>query len=283
MTISYREGTVAGDAYTVAGSPWGTAGSSGDGGAAASALLSGPIGVAVDSADDIYIADAGNDRVQEVAGTTRTQWGQTMGPGDIYTVAGTTGSSGDGGDGGRANAALLNGPCFAGVDSLGDLYIADAGNNVVREVLSYANILAPGGPTQPKESAGGTNPSEPYDPQPTFGSGDVRGNGVSVNAATGELDVNVQDFSVPGRGEPLVLSRTCSSTVATQAGAVRLGLGGLLCHGNPPSLGLSVRPVIWPRFAGPYIPKPGPPRPSPRAWPGWNGLVRRPCRTDLRT
>ena len=64
------------------------AGSTGDGGAATSALLQIPTGVAVDPAGDMYIADQRNSRVQEVRRTTGTQWGQAMTAGDIYTIAG---------------------------------------------------------------------------------------------------------------------------------------------------------------------------------------------------
>ena len=208
------------DIYTVAGSSTGAPGSSGDTGAAASGLLTSPGGLALDASDDIYIADTGNNRVQEVASTTGTQWGQSMSQGDIYTVSGSAlGAPGYSGDGGPGTSALMYQPAGVAVDSLGDLYFADSYDHVVREVLGYANILVPGGPTQPKESVGGTNPSEPTDPQPSFTSGDVRGTGLSVNAATGELDVNVEDFSVPGRGVPLDLTRTYSSTQAMAAGS----------------------------------------------------------------
>lgn len=56
----------AGDIYTVAGSSVG--GFAGDGGPATSASLSFPLGVAVDSADDIIVADSGNSRVRLVSG-----------------------------------------------------------------------------------------------------------------------------------------------------------------------------------------------------------------------
>ena len=90
------------DIYTVAGSSSGTSGHTGDGGAATSALLNGPYGLALDGAGDLYIADYANNRVQEVAATTGTQWGTSMTANDIYTVAGSSsGTSGHTGDGGR--------------------------------------------------------------------------------------------------------------------------------------------------------------------------------------
>ncbi len=128
----------AGDIYTVAGSSTGTSGSSGDGGAATSALLHYPTGVALDSAGDLFIADQYNNRVQEVAATTHTQWGTSMTLGDIYTVAGT-GSAGHTGDGGAATSALLHSPTGVAFDSSGDLFIADQYNNRVQEVAALGH------------------------------------------------------------------------------------------------------------------------------------------------
>lgn len=106
---------------TVAGN--GTAGYSGDAGAATSAELSGPLGVAVDSAGNIYIADRTNNRVREVAVST----------GIISTVAGN-GIAGYSGDGGMAASAELNSPGGVTVDSAGNIYIADTTNNRARAI-----------------------------------------------------------------------------------------------------------------------------------------------------
>ena len=101
---------------TVAGS--GTPGYGGDGGAAASAQLNLPIGVAVDSSGNLYIADFGNSRVRKVSASGAI----------IGTVAGN-GSTGYSGDGGPAAKAQLNGPQGVAVDAAGNLYIADTENN----------------------------------------------------------------------------------------------------------------------------------------------------------
>jgi sugar lactone lactonase YvrE len=106
---------------TVAGDGFG--GYSGDGGPASAAELFFPAGLAVDSGGDLFIADSGNNAVREINHVT----------GDIATVAGT-GTAGFSGDGGRATAAELNDPCGVAVDSNGNLFIADSGNNRVREV-----------------------------------------------------------------------------------------------------------------------------------------------------
>ena len=78
---------------TVAGS--GQMGFSGDGGPATAASLSYPLGVAVDAAGNLYIADHGNNRIRKVSPS-----------GTISTVAGN-GAGGFSGDGGPATAASL--------------------------------------------------------------------------------------------------------------------------------------------------------------------------------
>jgi uncharacterized protein (TIGR03437 family) len=119
-----RKVSANGTITTLAGN--GTAGFGGDGGAAASAQLSAPQGVAVDSAGNVYIADTGNSRVREVSGGT------------ITTVAGN-GTAGFGGDGGAATGAKLYSPVGLALDAKGNLYIADTNNSAVRKV-SGGNI-----------------------------------------------------------------------------------------------------------------------------------------------
>jgi sugar lactone lactonase YvrE len=112
-----------GKMITVAGS--GQAGYSGDGGPATQAKLDGPLGVAVDAAGDLFIADSLNNRVREVVVTT----------GDIITLAGD-GSWSDRGDGGPAAAAELADPHGVVVDASGNLFIADTGKGRIREVVA---------------------------------------------------------------------------------------------------------------------------------------------------
>ncbi len=105
----------------------GTAGSSGDGSAATGAQLSGPQGLAVDTAGNLYIADTQNHRVRKVSGGT------------ISTVAGS-GTAGFAGDGAAAGSAQLNLPFAVAVDAAGNLYIAEFANNRVRKVTAGGTI-----------------------------------------------------------------------------------------------------------------------------------------------
>ncbi|MES2391862.1 MAG: Ig-like domain repeat protein [Acidobacteriota bacterium] len=104
---------------TVAGT--GTAGYNGDNIPATTAQLSGPWNVAVGLNGTLYIADLSNNRVRKVSGGT------------ITTVAGN-GTQGYSGDNAAASVAELNAPEAVVLDPAGDIYIADSGNNRVREV-----------------------------------------------------------------------------------------------------------------------------------------------------
>jgi sugar lactone lactonase YvrE len=109
---------------TVAGN--GVLGYSGDGGPATNASLhlapGAPCGVALDAVGNLYIGDAGNNRIRKV--DTK---------GIITTIAGN-GSSGYSGDGGTATNASLSSPSGVVFDPAGSLYIADQANNRVRKV-----------------------------------------------------------------------------------------------------------------------------------------------------
>jgi len=106
---------------TVAGN--GIAGFSGTGGGD-QRLLQSPLGVGVDTAGNIYVADQFNARIREISG------------GKITTVAGGGSVLGDGG---LATLGSLNNPYDVVADNNGNLYIADYGDNRIRKV--FAGIM----------------------------------------------------------------------------------------------------------------------------------------------
>ncbi|HTC92402.1 MAG TPA: hypothetical protein VK699_02985 [Terriglobales bacterium] len=158
----------------IAGNPSLGPGYTGDGGAATSAQLKNPFGVAVDKARNVFIADHGNSVVRKVdasgkittvAGERNVDGKRQRGwylhgtgiavdsSGNVFTadfynhivlkmdtagkisvVAGTYQHGGYGGDYGPAEKAQLLDPIGVTVDNEGNLFIADAGNGVIRKV-----------------------------------------------------------------------------------------------------------------------------------------------------
>lgn len=118
-----------GNINTFAGN--GTRGNGGDGGQATSAQLFLPVGVAVDSKGNVYIADAGNASVRRVATN-----------GIITTMAGTGFLSygAYSGEGGPANRALLGTPYSLAADGAGNIYIGDIGLSRLFRVGTDGNI-----------------------------------------------------------------------------------------------------------------------------------------------
>ncbi len=109
---------------TVSGGVFG-GGYSGDGGAATAAELHAPYSVAFDRSGNMYIDDQVNQVIREVDHST----------GNISTIAGNNAEgSGYSGDGGPAIAAELYNPTGIAVDTIGNLFIADAHNNIIRKV-----------------------------------------------------------------------------------------------------------------------------------------------------
>jgi sugar lactone lactonase YvrE len=119
-----RKVTSAGVVSTLAGLAVGPGSADGTG---SDARFNYPAGVALDSAGNLYVADAGNNTVRQVSSA-----------GVVSTLAGLAGESGAV-DGAGGNARFA-GPAGLALDSGGTLYVADSGNNTIR-TLSSAGVV----------------------------------------------------------------------------------------------------------------------------------------------
>ena len=88
----------------------------GDNVLATDVALNRPLGIALDTRGNLYIADTDNHRIRRVDALT-----------GIVTVVAGTGEPGFSGDGGPATSALLNTPNAIAVDSAGNIYISSGG------------------------------------------------------------------------------------------------------------------------------------------------------------
>ncbi len=107
----------------------GRAGIAGDGGPALAAQVNQPVGIAIDTAGNVYFAERDANLIRKISVD-----------GTISRFAGT-GKVGYGGDGGPALNALLNGPTSLKFDSTGTLYFSDTNNHAIRKITPDGTIL----------------------------------------------------------------------------------------------------------------------------------------------
>jgi sugar lactone lactonase YvrE len=112
-----RKITPGGVVTTLAGS--GAAGTANGTGTAAS--FSGPAGIGVDSAGNIYVGDAFNNLIRKIT------------PAGVVTTLAGTGAAGA--NNGAANTATFNEPGALAVDASGNIYVADYNNDLIREII----------------------------------------------------------------------------------------------------------------------------------------------------
>jgi hypothetical protein len=108
----------------------GTQGFSGDTGPAISATIDSPTGLALDAANNLYLADTHNHRIRKITATT----------GIITTIAGT-GASGFSGDTTAAANSTLALPHGLTIDTQGNLYLADTQNHRIRRIEATTGII----------------------------------------------------------------------------------------------------------------------------------------------
>ena len=147
----------------------GVLGYGGDGGPAASAMIGRSIAIALDKAENVYIADGDNNRIRRVDTTTGIiatvavvshptgiavndagdlyfsgSWSQVRkaaaNTGVVETVAGQF-LTGFGGDDGPAAEAVFWDPVPGATDRTGNLYIADYENSRIRMIDAHTGIV----------------------------------------------------------------------------------------------------------------------------------------------
>jgi len=90
-------------------------------GTGSAARFNNPTGIAIDASGNLYVADYGNDTIREVTPV-----------GGVTTIAGSPGVFGS--SDGSGSSARFNQPAGIAVDSAGNIYVADSGNDTVREI-----------------------------------------------------------------------------------------------------------------------------------------------------
>ena len=127
-----RKITPAGLVSTFAGTPKTSGSGGGIGG-----VFSSPGGVAIDSADNLYVADTGNNIIRKM--------NTTGGAPNVTTLAGVAGAGGyfDG----AGTSALFNAPQSLTTDSAGNVYVADTGNHNIRKILPNGTVSTFAGST----------------------------------------------------------------------------------------------------------------------------------------
>lgn len=138
-----RKITSAGVVTTLAG----TAGSSGStDGTGSAARFNFPSGISSDTAGNIYVADQVNNTIRKVTSA-----------GVVTTLAGTAGSSGSAD--GTGSAARFNAPWDIAVDTAGNLFVADQGNNTIRKITTAGVVTTLAGSVGNSGSANGIGSS----------------------------------------------------------------------------------------------------------------------------
>ncbi|HWO23673.1 MAG TPA: hypothetical protein VNO30_33255 [Kofleriaceae bacterium] len=154
-----RKITATGDVTTLAG----TAGESGStDGTGAAARFSSPVGVTVDGANNLYVADRGNNTIRKITAA-----------GVVTTLAGAAGMAGS--TNGTGAAARFNYPIGAAIDSAGNVYVAEAFNHTIRKITAAGVVTTLAGTAGMSGSTDGANAAARFF-SPTYVAVDSAGN-----------------------------------------------------------------------------------------------------------
>lgn len=200
----------------------GTAGQSGSTNATgAAARFHFPLGAAVDTAGNIYLADESNHLIRKVTSA-----------GVVTTLAGTAGQSGS--TDGTGTAARFNSPSGLAVDTAGNVYVADTLNHTIRKITPAGEVTTIAGTGGAAGSANGTGDAARFNvPQ-----------GVALNPAGTTLFIADTGNHTIRR---LVVATNAVTTLAGTAGAAGSadGAGAAARFNSPTGIAADAQNRTW--------------------------------------
>lgn len=150
--VTIRKITPAGLVTTLAGSPGisGTADGTGSAARFGFVLFGGPLGLASDSAGNLFVADTVNDEIRKITPA-----------GVVTTLAGSPGGSGS--EDGTVDAARFLAPQGVATDSSGNLYVSDTANHTIRKITAAGVVTTLAGSAGIRGSVDGTGSAARFD------------------------------------------------------------------------------------------------------------------------
>ena len=184
----------------------GLAGTGSADGTGSAAQFNNPLGVAVDSAGNAYVADTYNNTIRKITPT-----------GVVTTLAGLAGQIGSAD--GTGSAARFNSPLVVAVDGAGNVYVADSSNNTIRKITPAGVVTTLAGLAGSSGSVDGTgSAAQFYGPR-----------GVAVDGASNVYVTDLGNRTIR-KITPVGVVTTLAGLAGSSGGADGTGNGARFDH-----------------------------------------------------